>query len=460
MSFAYTLYNSALLAVSPLVGAYLAQRYFSGKSRPGWRERWGHLPEAIKWMPDSRPRLWFHAVSAGEVVAAVPILSEVRKRLPEFDIFLSVLTPAGHEMAQQQATPYIDGLFYFPFDLPWVVKRVVRALRPKVFVALESEMWPNLLYHLKKAGAFTLTVNGRISDKNFRRSQKWGGALQRWMLSNIDCLMMQSAMDAERIRTLGNLREPGRVTVVGNSKFDQEVHRLTGAEVQRLRRELNLDLRSPIFIAGSTRSNEEEREVLRAYEIVLESFPNLSLIIAPRQLERASETVANMISFGLNPVLRTQPQNVESLPTQHLVLDTMGELANVYAVADIAFVGNSFPPVVKGGGQNLLQPLAHGKPVLFGPLTSTIRSEVALVTEAQVGQVVNTGEELAEALLNLLRKPLLRKEIEGHALDLISANRGVSAKYADAITEVAHRAPYKRITANTPHPLSVERDKP
>ena len=261
MSFAYTLYNSALLAVSPLVGAYLAQRYVSGKSRPGWRERWGHLPEAIKWMPDSRPRLWFHAVSAGEVVAAVPILSEVRKRLPEFDIFLSVLTPAGHEMAQQQATPYIDGLFYFPFDLPWVVKRVVRALRPKVFVALESEMWPNLLYHLKKAGAFTLTVNGRISDRNFRRSQKWGGALQQWMLSNIDCLMMQSAMDAERIRTLGNLREPGRVTVVGNSKFDQEVHRLTGAEVQRLRRELNLDLRSPIFIAGSTRSNEEEREV-------------------------------------------------------------------------------------------------------------------------------------------------------------------------------------------------------
>ncbi len=460
MSFAYVLYNTVLFFASPLVAGYLAHRYFSGKSRPGWRERWGSLPKTVQWVPDSRPRLWFHAVSAGEVVAAVPILREVRKRLPEFDLYLSVLTPAGYEMAQKEAAPFIEGLFYFPFDFPWVAKRVVRALRPKVFVALESEMWPNVLHHLKRAGVTTLTVNGRISDKNFRRSQKWGAALQQWMLSNVDCLMMQSAMDAERIRSLGRLHKPGRVRVIGNSKFDQEVRRLNGAEVRALREELKLKPDAPVWVAGSTRSNEEERAILSAYNAICDAIPDLTLIVAPRQLDRVEETLQNFREARLSPVLRTQLGDHSPRSVQHLILDTMGELANVYAVADLAFVGNSFPPVVKGGGQNLLQPLAHGKPVLFGPHTATIRSEVALVTEAGVGFQVTTSEELADLGLRLLRNPELREQISGHALDLIEANQGVSAKYAEAIVEAAHRAPFKRITARTPHPLSSERDQP
>jgi 3-deoxy-D-manno-octulosonic-acid transferase len=373
-------------------------------------------------------------------VAAVPILRELRLRLPDAEILFSTITPAGHEMAEQQALPYIDGLFYFPFDLPWVARRVVRLIRPAVFVSLESEMWPNLLHELKRQGAVTVLVNGRISEKNFKRVQgRAGGWLYRWMLSNMDQLLMQSVRDAERIGALGAGQD---VAVLGNSKFDQEIARLTPEQTRTLRRELLLPDAAPVFVAGSTRSSEEEAEVVRAYKIMREQIPALCLLIAPRQIERAGELAEAMRAAGLNPVRRTQSTTAQA-PVAHLILDTIGELARMYAVAAIVFVGNSFAPVNKGGGQNLLQPLAHGKPVLFGPLTATIRSEVALATEAGVGFEVADGAALAKQGLRLLTDADLRCEIEQKALGLISANRGVSARYAEAVVAMAERAEHR-----------------
>jgi len=573
---------------SPLLGAYLLQRYLSGKSRPGWRERWGHLPETLRWQPDGRPRVWIHAVSAGEVVAAAPILRELRALLPEHELLLSVITPGGYEMATQQASKYVDALFYFPFDLPWVARRVVETIRPQVFVSLESELWPNVLHELKRQGAATVMVNGRLSEKSFRRAQRFGRGIFRWALGNVDRLLMQSEADAERVRALGNLAEPGRVAVLGNSKFDQEIKRLTPEETLALRRELRLPEEAPVFVAGSTRSPEEEAQVIAAYKAMQAQVPELCLLIAPRHIERAEEIAAAMRSAGLSPVRRTQlarpledltpdpsPSQGEgsgphplppycqgrastdcqgrrstvrgsalrhpsalrstlrergnreagsppslagkgdgglgqkqrgeqkpcstllpgpsplqgeggteasttsahvggqrawlgggseplrnrllqrptaagfSLPgagglgeatVRHLILDTLGELANVYAVATFAFVGNSFEPVVKGGGQNLLQPLAHGKPVLFGPRTATIRSEVALAVGAGVGFQVAEGAALAAEGLRLLSDVAARQEIERRALALIAANQGVSARYAQAVAEMANES--------------------
>jgi 3-deoxy-D-manno-octulosonic-acid transferase len=432
----YLLHNLRLAFGAPLISVYLAQRYYSGKSRPGWAERWGHLPNSLKLPPSVRPRIWMHAVSAGEVVAAVPILRELRACLPHFEIVFSVITPAGHEIAEQQVTPYADALFYFPFDLPWIVRDVVARIRPRVFVSLESEMWPNLLHELKRQGAQTVLVNGRISERNYRRSQKFGRGLYRWMISNMDRLLMQSAADATRVQALGSIKEPGRVAVIGNSKFDQETARQTPDQIIALRRELKLPETAPVFVAGSTRSTEEEAQVIRAYRTLCEEFPDLCLVIAPRQVAHAAEVAQALQAAGFAPVRRTQAQRTE-LPIRQLVLDTMGELANVYAVADIAFVGNSFPPVVKGGGQNLLQPLAHGKPVFVGPQTASIRSEVALATEAGVGFVVANGMELAREGARLLRDAALRKDITARALNLIAANQGVSAHYARCIAEMA-----------------------
>ena len=186
---------------------------------------------------------------------------------------------------------------------------------------------------------------------------------------------------------------------------------------------------------------------MAAYTLLRQSVPELCLIVAPRQIPRAEELETAMRAAGLSPVRRSEIENAEA-PVSHLILDTMGELANVYAVATVAFVGNSFAPVVKGGGQNLLQPLAHGKPVFFGTYTATIRSEVALSTDVGVGFQVENGSELAVQILALLENPQRLQEIERRALALIAANKGVSARYADQIVELlnAHNAAHSRTT--------------
>lgn len=427
------LYNGILLLLSPLLLLYLLRRFLSGKSREGWAERWGNLNQILPKLSQDSPRLWIHAVSAGEVVAAVPILKELRIRFPHHTFLFSVITPAGHEMASQQATPFIDALFYSPFDFPFVVKRVVRTLRPETFVSLESEMWPNLLDCLKRNGCRTVMVNGRVSERSFQRSLKvaW---LYRWAIGNIDRLLVQSEADAHRIGTLGGISESAgkRVEVLGNSKFDQALRSLSPEEVSALRSELKFPPDSPIFVVGSTRSPEEEAVIFDAYQQMQHAFPDLCLLVAPRQIDRAEEVQAAMQRAGLQPIRRTQLESAIA-PVRHLILDTMGELANVYAVAVFAYVGNSLPPVVKGGGQNLLQPLAHGKPVLFGTHTATIRSEVQLTSEAGVGFMVQNAQEIAERGLEFLRNPEVCETVGRRAKELMAQQRGVSARYADAI---------------------------
>ncbi len=433
----YIKYNLLLIIASPIILIYLLQRYLSGKSRQGWSERWGVLPEKLTLKPGSGRRIWIHAVSAGETVAAVPIIKELREALPDCEILLSVITPAGHEIAAQQQSSLFDGIFFAPFDFPHVVKKIVKTVRPDIFVSMESELWPNLLFELKRSGVKTAMANGRISEKSFQRSSKYASWLYRWALSNMDRLLVQSEADAERIITLGGeLNDPGRVQVIGNSKFDQEVAKLSSSEASDLRRSVGFPEEAPIFVAGSSRSQEEELIVIEAYKLMQERFPELCLLIAPRQIDRATELEVAMKAAGLEPVRKTQVSKSPNLEVRQLILDTMGELANMYALATFAFVGNSFDPVVKGGGQNLLQPLAHGKPVLFGPKHATIRSEVALVLQAGVGFQVNDVKELADEGIRLLENEERCNEISVKALALIAAQQGVSKRYAALIAEL------------------------
>ncbi len=286
------------------------------------------MPSALHSGASSRPRIWVHAVSAGEVVAAVPILRELRALLPTHDLLFSTTTPAGHEMAEQQAKPYIDGLFYFPFDLPWVTRRVVETIRPQVFVSLESELWPNLLHELKRQGCRTVMVNGRISEQSYRRSRKFAHSLFRWMLGNMDRLLMQSAPDAQRICELGQLNASDKVTVIGNSKFDQKIARLDEEQCRELRRNLYLPETAPVFVAGSTRSAEEEAQVIAAYNTMRQQVPDLCLIIAPRQIDRAPELAAAMQSAGLSPVLRSETRGDKETRRQG-DKETQGEFSSL-----------------------------------------------------------------------------------------------------------------------------------
>lgn len=423
----YYRYNLLLAAASPLLAIYLAQRFLSGKSRPGWPERWGRLPS---FEPLSPNRIWVHAVSAGEVVASLPILRALKASLPDYALFLSVITPAGYEVAVKQAAPLLEGLFYAPFDLPWVVRHAVQTLRPQLYVSLESELWPNLLHTLKRQGVKTALVNGRITPRSFERARRFAPGLFRWMLGHVDLLLMQSQADAERICALGGTSIERRVKVVGNTKFDQEIQPLDRERREQMRAELRLPLEAPVFIAGSTRSSDEERIVVEAFLQMKRRLPSLCLVVAPRQLNRVEETLQILRQANLNPMRRTSPN--DSL-TDCLVLDTMGELADVYAIANVAFIGNTFPPVVQGGGQNILQPLAHGIPVLHGPHYATIRAEVALANEAGVAFPVTSAEELANKALQLLGDTCLLEKLAQRAVALIQANRGASQRCVEAL---------------------------
>jgi 3-deoxy-D-manno-octulosonic-acid transferase len=437
---AYLVYNLCLAGLSPVLALYLAQRYVSGKSKPGWSERWGALPIDIGRRDPARRRVWVHAVSAGEVVAATPILRELRNELPEADIVFSVITPAGYDMARREALRYVNSIFYFPFDLPWVVRRVVHTIGTDLFVSLESDMWPNLLHELKRSGAQTMLVNGRITDASLKRIRRFGMPLFRWMTGNMDCLLMQSEADSRRMQELSPVSRQSNIAVFGNSKFDQDLPVTSPSERDALRASLGFGADSRIFIAGSTRSKEEEAIVLSAYSRMRAECPDLCLIVAPRKIDRAGELEEAMRGAGLQPVRKTRLVS-SKIQVQHLILDTMGELASVYSIADITFVGNSFPPVVDGGGQNIVQPLAHGKPVIVGPYTATCRAEVTLATEARVAFRVMDEEELVEVGARLLNDPAARTAIEMRALELVRTNRGVSRRYAEAIASMLQHAP-------------------
>ncbi len=428
MQLMYVKYNLGLAVLSPALALYLAKRYINGKSRPGWRERWGHIPTNIA--TDLRPTVWVHGASAGEVVAAIPVMRELKLQLPGWRILLSVITPAGFEMAKKQADGVADDVFYLPFDFPWVVHSVVSKIHPRLFVTLESELWPNLLHALRAAGARTALVNGRKSVRSFHRAKQYAAGLYRWMIGNLDLMLMQSAADAERMTQLGEpVPTAQKCIVTGNSKLDQALPPLEAGTSQELRAALHLPSAGPVWVVGSTRSSQEEALVIRVYAKLAAQRCDIAMVLAPRQLERAPHIVKQLNDAGIRANLKSQlTQDSDTCPV--LVLDTMGELAKVYAIADFAFVGNTFAPVVQGGGQNILQPVALGKPVIIGPLYATVKNEAALLAPGGAVKVVETEEQLYLEALTLMNDPD-ECRLKGEAgRRVLEAQRGVARRCA------------------------------
>ncbi len=428
-------YNLGIAAASPFLGAYLAWRIAKGKSREGWSERWGRLPEAIS--ASGRPRIWMHAASVGEVGAARPVVKALREARADAEVIMTVITPGGREVAEALVGSLISGVAYLPFDLPWLTRKAAHTIRPDLFVGVETEIWPNLLSSVKATGARCALVNARISDRSYPRYRKvaW---LTRWALSAYDVVLAQSDEDARRFVALG--ADPTAVRTLGNVKFDEADRPLSPQEIEELRADLELEAAGPVWVAGSTRIAAEERMVWEAHRAVMAAVPNAVLIHAPRHVARADEVEAGMREAGLRPIRRSHrnPSSPaerqrsspwgEGGPFDAIILDTFGELGKVYAVGDIAFIGNSL--VQPGGGQNLLQPLAQGKGVLFGPYTSNFRDAVQIALAAGVGRLVETAEQLATEVVSALRNPDHRRRIEEDALSLIAANRGAAVRYA------------------------------
>jgi len=437
-------FYSALLAIALVVGApwFLYQALSRRKYLGSLRERLGRLP--VSFNLDGEPSLWIHAVSVGEVLAARPIAEELKTRFPGFRLLVSTTTAAGQQLAKRQL-PEADAVFYFPIDFTWVVRRVLDRAKPRLLVLMEGEIWPNILRECERRGVKTAIVNGRVSARSFGRYRLLRPLLGR-VLAGVDAFCMQSDESARRVIGMG--ADPSRVTVTGSLKFDAA--RLPASPAQGRPRERVLRyFRVPhdriVVVAGSTMRGEE-LPLLRAFRRIKHASPHALLIIAPRHPERLTEVMHIARGEGFATARRTELA-VDSDPRADVVvLDTIGELASLYQIATVAFVGGSLVPT---GGHNILEPAVHGRPIVFGPSMSNFAEIADLFLSSDAAVQVASDAAFAEALTSLVGDPVRRAALGAAARALVDANRGATARTLEVIARLLpHPAvvrPFRRV---------------
>ena len=369
----------------------------------------------------------------GEVVSAVPLITEMKKDSPHAPIFLSTSTAAGRATASKQVTGLVDGIFYCPLDFVSCIRRALRTIRPALVIVLETEIWPNLYAEVKHSGASLAIVNGRISDRTWPTYRRWQGFF-RPTLQLPDAVFAQSEQDRKRYAALGV--PAGKLAFMGNLKYDASVEPAVisfdtfGAE--------------QIWIAASTvgpnergsqekHTVDEDEIVLDAFEALRDQFPKLLLILAPRQPARFDEVAAKLARRGLSHVRRTGTKSGAAVELELpgvLLLDTMGELSGVYSRADVAFVGGSIAP---RGGHNILEPAAAGTPVIVGPQMQNFQAIADDFIRANALLQVGSAEELAPAVAHLLRDPRAAERLRSRAISILELHRGASRKIASRL---------------------------
>jgi 3-deoxy-D-manno-octulosonic-acid transferase len=431
MYFLYSVLALAFLVVVSPWFLYQALRY--RKYVGSLSERMGHLP--VSFNMDAEPSIWIHAVSVGEVLTARPLARDLRARYPRLRILLSTTTLGGHAMARRHMQD-VDGLFYFPFDFGIFVRRTLDLVRPRLFVMMETEIWPNLLRECRRRGIKTAIVNGRLSQRSFARYKIVRGPMQR-VLDDIDAFCVQSEESARRFIDLG--ANPGRVTVTGSLKFDS-VDLPAGAPMQarardRVLRFFRMPTARPVIVAGSTMKGEDQ-VVLAAFRRVRATVPSTLLILAPRHLERAGDVAQMSRQEGFKTVRRSELPIDAEPRADVVILDSIGELATIYQLATVAFVGGS---LVTTGGHNILEPAVHGKPIVFGPhMDNFAEISAAFLSNAAAVQVKGP-RELDEALVSLMTDPIRRARLGAAARALVEANRGAKDKSLDVLASLLPR---------------------
>lgn len=416
----FLLYNLLILLLAPIWVPWMILRARKRDEAPNWKQRQGNYGD-VK-IPKDTPSIWIHAVSVGEVMASLPILRQTKALLPGHHIVLSVTTSSGHRTAREHAVDVVDSIVYFPIDIPRFQLSAMMRVRPDVVAIMETELWFNFLWAAKALGAKTLLINGRISDRSFPRSQKVA-FFYRALLAQVDRCLMQTEVDAQRIAALGGRN----IEVLGNSKFDQAVDGLD-ADPDWWRESLGIPEGLPIVVVGSSRGEEEEAFLKQA----LLSLPSCAVIWAPRHIERADALEKLMTQMFGSCARRSRSER-----GQFVLLDTYGELAKVYAIADVVIIGGGFADL---GGQNLLQPMAHGKPVLHGRHMQNFKDVAQAALRVGASLECGAPPDLASALGELLANPDERSRMGRAGKAFVEANAGASRRYALAIQQAAEDA--------------------
>ncbi len=424
----YLFYTLAIIgyaiAVAPRL-LYQAVRH--GKYVGTLSERWGRLPAEVN--PDHVPSIWIHAVSVGEVLATRTLIPAMRERYPGHRLLLSTTTQTGRAVAS--SIEGVDGLFYFPLDLRLVVSRVLSQVRPDLVVLVDTELWPNLLAECARRGVKTMLVNGRISDRAYPRYLLVRSFFGR-VIRNVDSCCVQGEESGRRLVELGASEE--LVTVTGNLKFDTlpVPESLRNRVPQELLRFFRMTEERVVVMAASTHAGEE-RPVLEAFARVRRRDPEALLLLAPRHPERAGEVASLATGFGFKTVVRRElPLDGEPCPVV-VVLDTVGELASLFQIATVVFLGGSLVP---SGGHNPLEPAAWSKPIIFGPYMENFSEISKLFLSNQAARQIKSSTELEPVLTELLRDEVQRDALGSAAKALLEANRGATERSLDAMASL------------------------
>lgn len=411
----------------------------TGKRLAGLGQRFGLFDPAYPWR--HQQRLWLHAASVGEVQAATALITTLRQLEIKVDIIVTTVTEQGHLAAKRQLQ-HTALCLYAPIDLPWVINRFLWRLRPSLYVCLETELWPNMLRLARARGVQTLLLNGRLSDRAFRR-YRMITALMRQVLRCFNSASVIRAIDRERYIALGF--DPARITVNGNAKYDLAIEtlfvhhdRLSGLSGATLREGaasyyqeiLGLAPDQPVLLAGSTHTGEEEM-MLTAFEALLLTIPDLVLIIAPRHLDRLERLMEDWQAKGIAYQTFSQLQTGKRT-TRLIVVDRMGELAKMYAVATYVFCGGS---LVARGGHNIMEPVIWGKPPIYGPHMNDFRDACTLLEEHEAGYPITTVHELIETIRYFHRHQDQYRQAVQRALALSKAQQGSALRQVEMIRQ-------------------------
>ena len=401
------------------------------KYREGLAGRLGWVPERLKSASRGRPIIWLHAVSVGEVLAVSRLIGELDRTLPDFQILISTTTRTGQALGRERFGA--DRVFYCPLDVPWAVGAYLRALQPRLLILAETEFWPNLLCACFRRQIPVIVVNARISDRSWPRYRMFR---RLWIpiLGRITSALAQSAIDADRLAAIGC--RPERIAVAGNLKFD--VRAAQEAEATRLLRLLAPGLR--FVVAGSTLEGEES-DLVNSWPVLLAADPQLAMVLAPRHPERFS-AVAELLNRSRVPWVRRsgwkakRPEEISPIqPGQVVLLDTIGELASVYSIASVAFVGGSIAPA---GGHNPLEPAQFGVPIVMGPHIANFRAITEALLAHRAVRIANR-EELAQTLIDLLRDRSEAAAMGARARGVFDQQAGATGRTVRMLEELLAR---------------------
>ncbi len=401
-------YNILLTFLLILASPYVLFRsLFQEKFRKALPQRLGFFqPPSFK-----RP-IWVHAASVGEVFCSVPLLKKIKKEFPHFKIVLTTMTSTGNEAAKTRV-PEVDRVLFLPFDHPLPIRRSIEKIRPGILLIAETELWPNLLRACGKKGIPIVLFNGRISQRSFRRYFRFKFLFKEG-LKYISLFLMQTEEDRKRMVEIGG--EPHKIRTVGNLKFDQTFPSFTREAMTKIAKTLGLHGAEKILIAGSTHSGEEE-VLVTLYKELRGMTPHLVLILAPRHLERLEEVEGILKKESLSWVRKTALSRGAGPSDQEhpsvILLDTMGELMDIYSLGTLVFVGGSLVPI---GGHNPLEPLFFEKCILFGPHMDNFLEISSRLIEAGGAIQVSGKGDLFSQLKRLLLDEVARKEVgeKGH----------------------------------------------